>query len=652
MSTKRRLPVLERVELDFFTLYRNNRHVTVDLPGGVFCLAGANGLGKSSFLAALNFGLTGIAADPKRSFKSVREYYADSLSYSANYFAGRVDELDRDNAEVTVRFRIGGKRFTVTRNLFEPESLRRLLITSTSGEILIDGDQLDDSAQRHRVYRENLTAECRLSDFEQFVFLQHFLLTFDERRHLIFWDATVADPALYLAFGLNAEDAFAANELRRRIDRAESNARNAQWQATQARNRLRGLGDVPATVDEARDLLDEHRQLTDKVDEANSRYEDARKRREDALLAMSEASARHESLRQEYDREFNRRLEGPYDPGVSPVVQESIQEGQCAVCGTRGADVISNIQHSLEKNRCPLCDTNVKNATRSRDFDRLKALDIDLNQAQEQIASRRQSLARHADELKCLSERNRVAEDALEQFEREHLGTLPKLDSHAEAVIRQRDSLEDERLDAIRRRDEHRRRRDGYRAQLAPLQANLATAYRDGELKFVPLFRGLANQFIGLDLDIFLERKNSGEFALGLELQGSRRRAATELSESQRFFLDIALRMSLAQYMSDPDGHAALLVDTPEGSLDIAYEARAGSMFAEFVRDGHQLIMTANINASQLLIRLAEQCGSDLMRLVRMTDWTPLSEVQADEEPLFDLAYANIEEALDSVDRS
>jgi hypothetical protein len=35
MSTKRRLPVLEAVQLDSFTLYRNHRRVAVDIPDGV-----------------------------------------------------------------------------------------------------------------------------------------------------------------------------------------------------------------------------------------------------------------------------------------------------------------------------------------------------------------------------------------------------------------------------------------------------------------------------------------------------------------------------------------------------------------------------------------------------------------------------------------
>jgi hypothetical protein len=130
-------------------------------------------------------------------------------------------------------------------------------------------------------------------------------------------------------------------------------------------------------------------------------------------------------------------------------------------------------------------------------------------------------------------------------------------------------------------------------------------------------------------------------------VQGSRRRASDALSESQRFFIDIALRMALATQMSSPGAPACLYIDTPEGSLDIAYEARAGSMFALFVERGLQLVMTANINTSQLLHRLAETLGAERMTLVRMTQWTTLSEVQAAEENLFDSAFRQIEGALE-----
>ena len=56
--------------------------------------------------------------------------------------------------------------------------------------------------------------------------------------------------------------------------------------------------------------------------------------------------------------------------------------------------------------------------------------------------------------------------------------------------------------------------------------------------------------------------------------------------------------------------------------------------------------MTANINTSRLLISLREACGKDRMTLARMTAWTELSEVQVEQEDLFDEAYNEIARAL------
>jgi len=90
-----------------------------------------------------------------------------------------------------------------------------------------------------------------------------------------------------------------------------------------------------------------------------------------------------------------------------------------------------------------------------------------------------------------------------------------------------------------------------------------------------------------------------------------------------------------------------MFVDTPEGSLDIAYESRVGKMFADFVINHHQnLFMTANINASQLLISLAENCGSEKMKFKRMLDWTDPTQIQKEGEKLFQKVFTNIETAL------
>jgi hypothetical protein len=187
--------------------------------------------------------------------------------------------------------------------------------------------------------------------------------------------------------------------------------------------------------------------------------------------------------------------------------------------------------------------------------------------------------------------------------------------------------------------------RDKARDELRKLRSVINYRYQEAELEFLPLFRSLTHDFIGLDLDVLLDVKVN-HLGLVIQVEGSERRVPHQLSESQRFFLDIALRMAVAQYMSDASSPPMMLIDTPEGSLDAAYESRAGEMFARFVETGNQLIITANTNTSQLLLRLAQRCGQDRMTLARMTDWADLSEVQAAEEELFESAYSAIEESL------
>src|SRR5262249_15161180 len=143
--------------------------------------------------------------------------------------------------------------------------------------------------------------------------------------------------------------------------------------------------------------------------------------------------------------------------------------------------------------------------------------------------------------------------------------------------------------------------RDEKKKELKALQRSLESSYAAAEEEFVPLFRDLAELFLGIELDVRLEGKVATGLVLVLELRSTVRREQHQHSESQRFFVDIALRMAMAQFMSSDEAPAGLLIDTPEGSLDIAYESRAGEMFAKFVKGGHSIMMTANINTSQLL---------------------------------------------------
>ena len=107
-QTKLRLPQIEKVSLRRFSLFTANPNAEFTCSKGVLCLVGANGIGKSTLLSAINFCLTGIVCDPNRTFESMDEYYRFSRDFSSRYFRGRIDGGDEEDAEITVLFRLGG----------------------------------------------------------------------------------------------------------------------------------------------------------------------------------------------------------------------------------------------------------------------------------------------------------------------------------------------------------------------------------------------------------------------------------------------------------------------------------------------------------------------------------------------------------------
>lgn len=641
MTGSRSLPVLTNVQLRNFSLYQNNRNLSIPILPGVFCLAGANGMGKSTFLAAINYALTGTVPNPRRAFRSVENFYKDSLAFAPKYFDGRVEQEDRPIAEIELHFRIADHRYRIVKNFFESEALREFEMEDPTGHPLVDTSASDPRA-RHSAYQNRIVEDCNLAGFEYFVFLQQMLLTFDERRHLLFWDPRAANLALYLAFGVEPSDTERSEKLRLGIDSAESNARNAQWQATIARNSLARMGgsDVAGLLQ----LRDTHEQLVEALSNAEEEAALAERAADDAVLAAAGAAANQQALRREYDRAFARKVAGNRDPARHPVILQSLSDHTCDVCGSTSDEAIAAIRAALNEQRCPLCCTPIQHAE-PQNFDELQELDDELAIAKAESETAQARAERLQLEAQDVQARALSAAAAVEKFEQANAEGMAKIISASPESEHQRRTLEAEARNAVKRRDEFRRQRDAMHAELEPLQARLSSAYHAGELEFVPTFRRFAKRFIGLEIDVYLNQIQN-TFGLSLEMKGSRRQTTTELSESQRFFLEIALKMALAQHMSSTDSPAALLIDTPEGSLDIAYEARAGDMFADYVQAGFNLLMTANINSSQLLKRLAERCKAEDMELVRMTEWAPLTEVQAAEEHLFNEAYADIENRL------
>lgn len=637
-------PRIQQIEINHFSLFTKQSHIKIDASKKVFCLAGANGLGKSTFIAILNYALTGIVRHPLRDFSwsnSITKFYSDSKNFVGDYFNGRIDEDDRSLAQITLQFSVGEKIYKIRRGFFEPEELRWYERS--------DGENIDTLADNmspldiNEQYKKDLAHDIGLSRFEQFVFLQSYILTFDETHQLLFWNERLMESALYLCFGVEPEKAELADELRKKVSSYDSDSRNIQYQITRTRKDLNNLlariqGNKSSQAE--RDIFDGHKQLVQKQTELSSSIDQITVERKQTDLAIADNLLKISTLRSEYEKLFNQDQEEiPIEK--HPEVVRLLRELKIKIFAEQDyTELLENLAQVIK---------GLRKAYPSYDIaeyqEQIKSIDNSLFALKKSTKSLEEKKERLLEEERAKNIDLGKVEKLIETIEEDNADILEKLATPSADREKMESLIESSRKQIeymTLRKQEAVRNRDGKRKELDKLEEELNQKYFNAESVFVPIFNRYARNFVGLDMDLNMAVSSSGA-NLTLDINSQRRSRSFQLSESQRYFVDIALRMALLEFISNS---GCLLVDTPEGSLDIAYESRAGKMFADFSTGDFCLFLTANINTSQLLLQLAEMCGNDNMQLERMTKWTTLSDVQQQEEAKIEDAFTIIEERL------
>jgi hypothetical protein len=528
-------------------------------------------------------------------------------------------------------------------------TLRDMALGETTAMTLADRPDNDLNA----LFEREVLKQTGLDDFAQFVFLIHFIATFDEGRHLLMWDDGALTNALYLAFGADPIAAKAANKLQRDMDRESSRGRNVRFSARHVADRIKMLSDLIKDAHSEdhipkAQLQLQHEELIAERNEAEERVRRKQAELRDADLKWTDLSASLTEAQLEYRKVFSSRLQKSSAVDHHPVVRASLSEDRCAICGT--AHVGAKIQAALTAAKCPLCESPIDRSIKDDGaVAELQRLDRAIAAVRDDLARILETRERVSAEVIAAHAREDASVSALTAFEDREAQGLARagVGSDFSAVNEQVKKLEIERMQFLSQSEEHYRKRDEFREKLRVYEKQLKAQYEVGARDFVPRFRELAEAFIGLPIDVELEHRqgaNDSGFGLRLRMDDQLRGLPDKVSESQRFFIDIALRMALSEFMATDQ--ATLLIDTPEGSLDIAYEAQAGAMFSNFVAAGNAVLMTANLRSSELILRLAQLQKKQGMQIVRMTDWTDLSDVQQREERLFREAYDTIDAAL------
>ena len=159
------LPKINLMKVEGFDKIFKEDIVEIDFSKSLNILLGGNGLGKTTLLQCIIYGLTGGTNIPEvEPLKGFR--------WDHNFFRKRVKVERQQDAKVTIEFNVSNKRFRVVRGL--------------QGNRVIDF-YIDDN-QANIKYEEAIIEYGKYDNFNSFVFIVSRLLYLPENRRSLMWD--------------------------------------------------------------------------------------------------------------------------------------------------------------------------------------------------------------------------------------------------------------------------------------------------------------------------------------------------------------------------------------------------------------------------------------------------------------------------------
>jgi DNA repair exonuclease SbcCD ATPase subunit len=640
-------PKIEQMIIRNFSLYTKEEtiiEINENINNGVYCLAGANGLGKTTFLNIINFGLTGLVLSPNSSFFSPDQIQKRNSRFTDNYFNGRIKEKHKQEAEVELLLRVNDRYYKICRGFFERDSLRTLDIFWTKNKKKIKSVKTDGFSPRelNEIYKAEIAKDMGIDNFDYYVFIQLYVLTFDESRRLIFWDDRASLNTLSISFNTKLDDAKKLIDTERRVEKYDSDGRNYRWQATQIKKKIDNITSADENKRGKKEA--EYLEICAEIDEIERTLADQQLTQDNYLknrnYLYSEIHELH-SKRKEYFTQYSEPSSKLFNN--NEIIEDAIDEEKCPICGAKGKHIVDSIYLNIHQGKCPLCNTRIDadNVTKNSLLKKIEINDEEIANKENELDEMMEKIEGQERQIKKTERELKKIQNKKASIERDYPGIiLENSDGGLKELYKQFEYYDKNSIESYKRRDE-------LTLILNKLQGKIEKFYAEAETEFVPIVKRLAQSFIGYDLNISLQKHN-GNLKFVIELKDEMRPESWQISESQRFFLDIALRMAIIIYLSNKGEEATMFIDTPEGSLDIAYESRVGLMFSIYVKEYRQnILMTANINASEMLVCLARECKGKKMVVRKMTEWTDLSIVQKEGEKLFKKVFTNIDRMLE-----
>lgn len=624
---KLRLPVITKVVIRNYPLYRGTDGDFVlehDFPEGVCVVVGVNGQGKTTFLNAIYRAIVGPYEQSKADYSNPGRGQHELIPLKKfSYFSSRIHQ-DSGAATVDLTLQFGTDTVRIVRSLGAKLSIEELWHNRTKLE------HPDESRWKDLA----LELSGLSTEYDFYFVVRHFLFFLEDKIPLL-WNPSGQFEILRILF-LDPKLGRDCAALHDKIMKKDSIYRNARWHYNEKieleatlRDQVKVDSGVPEELDVnlLRTRVVASQETLEQIEseivlelERNERLESERFSED---VRLSQARAQLELAERDF---FARAF--PDSTEISNITFGYLLSGEtCLVCTNGAAHGAARIRRLLRNNQCPACELSLPENPKLIPASRVQSKRLD--QVEASVASLASTTKRLADEIEesrsrieALSQQRSDESRALRSYQA-RLATIEKTDQLPEELKSLRGEIDIAKQQIDEQLSELKRLLAKYAKSLAAANLQIERA----SAKIMKTFRGYSEKFLLDDAHLTYEMhaRTVGQegslmkfpnfvlkMASPVKAEPSDRTDASQVSESQREFIDLAFRMALLDVAVKAHGPAMIAIETPEASLDAVYTERAGLMLRAFTKgSSNRVIATCNINGEAMVGHLLGTFGKE-----------------------------------------
>lgn len=645
------LPELQSIKIKNYTLYPNGLDYSYDFVKGVNLILGGNGMGKTTFVNIIKFGLIGLY----KKAKDLTRTYLDRaiikrLLYPSNYFSARGDETIQVDGEaiVTLHFAIKEAHFVVSRSL-ETGCLLSVTINGVNliGEV-IDEERYErlngDKREQYLLYSyEKAIEENSNLTFDDLIFFVTEILFFGENHNTVLWNngidgRTDVQNELFNKYFNEPDLDLERLEMQRQAKYFDSLSRHRSEDMRVLNKLVAKINAASANNMEASSPTVDIMTVKSKIEAISEdiiaiRSKQAALENEISILQgeinrSSLQASRLDEDKKRIEREMNASLWETLHPQYDVFVKNIQMNHLCPMCSHEAEQLMEKVNEATT--HCFMCGNDIHQSANSELISQYKAITLEHKNIYQSIANKQRKIRALEDGLTQLDKDFRE-KDLQKRTLQQQLRELEyKRSSSTEPDKLQ--ALDDERNRLEAEKNDNQKKSAECAAKAQDLTNRIEEEILSNVSRFSALFSSYAEHFLGVSCSLEYAKYEGDEFKRFYPvIDGKIRRQEESLSESQRFFVDHSFRMSILSFFYQSPSF--YIVETPDSSLDLSYEKNAAGVFLQFLKKPNIIIVTSNLNNSSFVNYLTSD-SNICFSMVGLPDIAKKSAVQGANEEI------------------